>query len=75
MCWMCGVICAALLLSPVAGVRRGAEFLGVRSLDLVQTLQCHLIQQSEDVIFTGITFLCGSVMKKVFVYNVYSSWW
>lgn len=36
MCWMCGVICAALLRSPVAGVTSGAaEFLGVGALDLV----------------------------------------
>lgn len=32
---MCGVICAALLLSLVAGVRREAEFLCVSALDLV----------------------------------------
>lgn len=33
---MHGVTCAALLLSPVAGVRSGAaEFLGISALDLV----------------------------------------
>jgi len=35
-CWMYSVICAAPLLSPLAGVRRGAaEFLGISALDLI----------------------------------------
>lgn len=36
MCWMCDVICAALRLSPVAGVRSGAaEFLVIAALNLM----------------------------------------